>query len=522
MNSQACGVKWVYGLVVILFSSVLLVPYLRGGDIAAEVLHREPLVATFVMGADEELEEISNSDRDALVATAIAAQDDAVLSAVADPGDAVGAQRPLPSMVITDLELPDEVEVATLLRLMARIADINMLISPRVSGTIGFTFRGVTWDNAFRSIIAATGLDYTWEDDVLRVMTLDDVRRELEMETVRRDRESVRQDLLHTEPLVLEVIRIRYVSAENVGKTLARMITGGELDTGTSVVRGRAGVAVDSESNTVIVHATRADVEKAQNLVAQLDRMRPLVQIEAQIVEATRDTARQLGMQWGATTGRMRGSRLLEVGGEGATTGGYNSDFPAQFAAGIDSAAGLTLGLVSDRIGMNELLRVQLTALQQQGRINIQANPTVTTLDNEMAVIESGEERAYRVSTGTGNILDVSLEWKKAVLRLEVTPHVVDENTLRVVIVANKDSFDETKPQTNNEFPVNTKRARTTVMLSDGETTMIGGFSLESNSETRAGVPVLMHIPVLGYLFRSKTTSGRFDETIIFITPTIL
>lgn len=174
------------------------------------------------------------------------------------------------------------------------------------------------------------------------------------------------------------------------------------------------------------------------------------------------------------------------------------------------------------RPGGSELLNVQLTALQESGRLQIKANPTVTTLNNESAVIESGEERAYRVSTGTGNELDVSLEWKKAVLLLEVTPHVIDENLLRVQIVANKDSFDETKPQTNNEFPVNTKRARTTVLLHNGETTMIGGFSMESQSSTSAGVPGLSRLPLLGALFRSRSRANRFDETIIFITPTIL
>jgi len=498
------------------------------GDVLAEtvspvaepspgVLYREPMLRTGPTAALPEDPDESQAPVD-MVADAPAV-DEALASGVPPEGMtssvAVEAEPALPSMEITDLELPDVVEVVTLLRLMARLADVNMLISPKVQGTIGFTFRGVAWDKAFRSIVASAGLTYTWEDDVLRVMTLEDVQRELDMETALKNRKSVRDAIRQAEPMVMQVIPVRYMSAANIGKSVASMITG-------AAQTGGAAVSVDSESNTIIVHAGRDDVDKALKLVERLDRVRPLVQIEAQIVEATRDTARQLGMQWGGQTGRMQGSRLVTAGGGGATAGGYASDFPAQFATGMNAPAGFSLGLVSERIGMNELLRLQLTALQQQGRINIQASPSVTTLDNEMAVIESGEERAYRVSTGTGNVLDVSLEWKKAVLKLEVTPHVVDGNKLRVVIVANKDSFDETKPQTNNEFPVNTKRARTTVMLADGETTMIGGLSLESSSETTAGVPFLMRIPLLGLLFRNKTTAGRFDETIIFITPTIL
>ena len=516
MKKQLEKMKWGVGCMATLLVCMIVVPLLLADDTAPDVLHRQPLlvnVAGDTAASSEAIMEILAEDVE------FAREG---MPAAAPTGTAAVPPGSLPTMMITDLDLAGEVDIVTLLRMMARVADVNLLVSPRVSGTITFTFSGVTWDNAFRSIMASAGLAYEWEDDVLRVMTVEDLRRELEMETARRDRQSIRQDLTQTEPLVLEVIPVRYVSAENIGQTVARTIAGDQLARGESAVRGRAAVSVDTESNQLIIHAIRADVDKAVQLVERLDRMRPLVQIEAQIVEATRDTARQLGMQWGGGASRVRGSRLVGVGDAGATAGEFVSDFPAQFAVGGASATGFGLGITSDRIGMNEMLQLQLTALQQQGTVNIQANPTVTTLDNEMAVIESGEERAYRVSTGTGNILDVSLEWKKAVLRLEVTPHVIDENMLRVVIVANKDSFDESKPQTNNEFPVNTKRARTTVMLANGETTMIGGFSLESSSEAKAGVPVLMHIPLVGRLFRSKTNLGRFDETIIFITPTIL
>ena len=492
---------------------------------SANLLHREPMLAP-----EPVQEQVSGDPR---VPGTVAAIDpessapgngDPIAASALPPAaelPAIAVSPALPTMVITDLELSDVVDVVTLLRLMARLADVNMLISPKVEGAIGFSFRGVAWDQAFLSILSSSGLTYSWQGDVLRVMTIEDVRRELEMAGALRDRENARQDLRQAEPMVMRVIPVRYMSAENIGKSVASMITGA-AQAGGVATQGKAAVSVDGESNTIIVHASRADVDKAVDLVERLDRIRPLVQIEAKIVEATRDTARQLGMQWGGQTGRLQGGRLVTASGGAATAGGYASDFPAQFASGLEAPAGFSLGLVSERIGMNELLNLQLTALQQQGRINIQASPSVTTLDNEMAVIESGEERAYRTSTGTGNENDAQVEWKKAVLKLEVTPHVVDGNKLRVVIVANKDSFDETKPTTNNEFPVNTKRARTTVMLADGETTMIGGLSLESSSETTAGVPFLMRIPLLGFFFRNKSSSGRFNETIIFITPTIL
>jgi len=439
---------------------------------------------------------------------------------------AVVPERVLPTMIITDLELADTVDVVTLLRLMAKMADVNLLISPNVAGTVGFSFRGIAWDQAFRSILSTAGLTYVWQGDVLRVMTLEDVRRELELETVLRDREAVREDLRLSEPMVMRVIPLRYLMASKVEKTVSMMLAvGADGVSNGGVPQRKATVSADVESNSIILHAIGSDIEKAVSMIAELDRPRPLIQIEAKIVEATRDTARQLGMQWGGQSSRLDNGRLVTVSGGGRTTGGYTSDFPAQFASGGSSGAdlasqGFSLGMASDRLGGSELLNLQLTALQQQGEINIESSPTVTTLDNETAVIESGEERAYQTSSGTGS--DTVLEWKEAVLKLEVTPHVVDGSRLRVKIIANKDSFDETKPQSNNEFPVNKKRAQATVMLLNGETTMIGGFSLESSSDSMTGIPFLMRIPLLGALFRNKSTGGRFDETIIFITPTIL
>ena len=114
------------------------------------------------------------------------------------------------------------------------------------------------------------------------------------------------------------------------------------------------------------------------------------------------------------------------------------------------------------------------------------------------------------------------IEWKKAVLKLEVIPHVVDGEYLRVEINANKDAFDETKPASNGEFPVNTKHASTTVLLRNGDTVVIGGLSMETDSSTASGIPGLMDLPVVGALFKNKGQAKNFDETLIFITPKII
>ena len=434
--------------------------------------------------------------------------------------------RELPTLVLSDLELTDEADVATILRTLAKAAGVNMLVSPKVSGTVTFAFKNVPWDQAFRSVVSSAGLTYQWEGDVLRVMTIDDMKRDLEMETVLKQREGVKAEKRRVEPMAIQVIPIKYSKAKSIGATVKTLLADSADKGATAEFSSRASVSIDEENNAIIVHAIREDIAKATALVERLDRAKQQVHIEARIVEATRDAARQLGVQWGVSAARLDNGRIIALGEPGFTTGGYNSDFPAQFAqkqipsALASSPVGLTLGLISDKIGGSELLSMQLTALARKGRIQILSSPSITTLDNEAAVVESGEERAYQKSSTTG--IGADIEWKKAVLKLEVTPHVVDENYLRVEISANKDAFDDTKPASNGEFPVNTKHASTTMLLRNGETVVIGGLSKETDSTTSSGIPFLMDIPFIGHLFKNKGQSKSFDETLIFITPKVV
>ena len=431
--------------------------------------------------------------------------------------------RMLPTNVISNLELTDEADVATILRTLAKAADVNMLVSPQVSGTVTFAFKDIPWDQAFRSVVTSAGLAYTWEGDVLRVMTLEDMKHDLEMETLLKQREDVKAEKRRVEPMLIQVIPIKYSKAKSIGATVKALLSAAATESKETAAGAspRASVSIDEENNAIVVHAIREDVEKAIALVEQLDRAKAQVHIEARIVEASRDTARQLGVQWGASAARLDNGRLVLAGGRGTTAGGYNSDFPAPFAqAATPPAVGMTLGLISEKIGGSELLSMQLTALQKKGRIQILSSPSITTLDNEAAIVESGEERAYQKSSGTG--VGADIEWKKAVLKLEVTPHVVDGEFLRVEISANKDMFDETKPESNGEYPVNTKHAQTTVLLRNGETVVIGGLSMESDSDTDSGIPFLMDIPGLGTVFKNKSKTKNLNETLIFITPKII
>ena len=188
-------------------------------------------------------------------------------------------------------------------------------------------------------------------------------------------------------------------------------------------------------------------------------------------------------------------------------------DLPALAIGSFNPA---TLGLIYTRVG-EYLLSAQLSALQDQGKLHILSSPSITTQDNKLAFIESGQDVPYQ-SVEDG---EVNVKYQKAVLRLEVTPNVIDGNTLKLDIKVNKDEADFTRTVLGNPTII-TKKAETNVIQNDGQTIVIGGLSQETASRNDTGTPFLEDIPGLGYLFKRKSSADQMEELLIFITPHIL
>jgi type IV pilus assembly protein PilQ len=184
----------------------------------------------------------------------------------------------------------------------------------------------------------------------------------------------------------------------------------------------------------------------------------------------------------------------------------------------IDAATATSFGFLYQNVG-KALLSVQLTALQDQGKVNILSTPSITTLDNQMALIESGKDVPYQsVSDG-----EVNIEYKKAVLSLKVTPHVIDNQTLKLAVVVKKDEVDfSLSSRVLGNPTIITKNAETNVIQADGQTLVIGGLNKDTTTEGQSGTPSLMDVPGLGWLFKSDSKSSAKEALLIFITPTIL
>ena len=431
-----------------------------------------------------------------------------------DPLDPL--DKPLPKRKVT-MKMSD-IEVSVLLRALARVANQNIMLNERVTGKVNINITDAPWDQTFLGLLRTQGLTYSWEGDIIRIMTINDMENELR-------REQQKSELAKIEPYVTRVIRINYTEAGKLRNNLENFIStdreGQTLGT----------VLVDEHTNSLIVQAIPGDVRRIIDVVEVLDRPTSQILIEAQIVETTNDTARALGVQWGGLLyGTSNGKNYwLGPGGEfppdstifdpdtGAPVeflpeAGQVSNFPINLQDGI----GLSLGFLFQNIG-NTVLSAQLQALQDEGLLNILSSPSITTLENQISLIESGD----RIPIQTVENGEVNIQYIQAVLKLEVTPTVIDDESLKLRIVVNKDEPDFTRTVAGNPTII-TRKAETNVILFNGQTTVIGGLSEEKTSTTSQGIPYLKDVPGLGWLFGNRTRANEMDELLIFITPFIL
>jgi len=460
------------------------------------------------------------------------------------PGETAGkpaaAIRPLPKNEVS-LKMR-QADVKAVLRSLALAAGLNILVKNEVKGEISVDFRAVPWDQAFTSILRNQGLTYEpkpWDGGIIRVMSLEDQDRDLKRRTLEMNTKWME------DPLPPVVIPIEYGDPKKIMDNLKDMLTKDKDG------KPKGAIKVDEHSNSLIISAIRQDLEEMLPIIEKIDKPTHQILIKANIVEATKDTARNLGVQWGGMYGRRVGRDTLYVTPGGTTAGtatgaagttgvgpyspfagaytptaegdkgiagqGYGVNMPA---AAIGTAVPGSLGLIFGTIGGN-VLELQLSALQQDNKINILSSPSITTLDNQTAYTENGERVPY-VSTATSTTgITQDVKFEDAVLRLEIKPHVIGEKNLKMDILVKKNEVDNTRNVLGNPYIIK-KETKTTLIVQDGETIVISGLTKQRTGGTESGIPWLKSIPGLGWLFKTLGTSESMEEVLIFITPTIL
>ncbi|WP_291323065.1 type IV pilus secretin PilQ [Desulfonatronospira sp.] len=403
-----------------------------------------------------------------------------------------------------------DIDIRVILRALAAAAEQNIVMSNNVEGSMSIDLRDIPWDQAFLSIVRTNGLSYSWEGDIIRVQSIQDKETEVALRSVKRN----------VEPVQTTVVDIEYAHIVNRGidddddnldqleETLQALLENISSD-------GRQGnLFVDRENNALIIQATHEDTQRVLHVFRHLDQPRAQILLEAHIVEATQETARDLGLQWGGRyrSERIHGDERLYIAPGGQTV----LDFPAEV-----EERGMTLEAMYGIMSGN-MLEMQLTALQKEDKLNILSSPSLTTLNNQMAFTQHGEEVPYPVREFIGEtISSITIDFKEAMLRLEMTPNILDQDQLRLHVNIKKEEVDFSR-QVQGYPLIIKKHTQTNLVVSSGETVVISGLTKESSLGRESGVPGLMNVPLLGNLFKRDLRSKDMQEVLVFITPHIL
>ncbi len=426
--------------------------------------------------------------------------------------------KALPSGAVT-LKMRNA-DVKSILRALARSSGVSIVVSDAARGVMTIDFTSIPWDQVFRTVLNSTGLVYAWEGDILHVMTVDDMEKSLKVEAVQEKKKAQELADKMVEPFSTVMVAIDYAEAASLKDNLAELLTKDKNG------KPRGSIRVDEHNNALVIQAIREDIDRMIPVIQKIDKPTPQILIKANIVEATKDVARDLGIQWGGVKNKtVNGNNITVSAGVDSSTGlprPFNVDFPVSPAA-IQTAGGTAaVGAVVHTRG-GDILDVQLQALQSEGKLNIISSPSIITLDNQKAFTESGERVPYvSIVQGVGTTGSTQqVQFVDAVLRLEITPHVIDGQNLKMKVIVKKDEVDTSRSVQGNPFIVK-KNTETVLIVQNGETIVISGLTKLTDSSTETGVPWLKDIPVLGWLFKSHSSDNNLQDVLIFITPQIL
>lgn len=385
-------------------------------------------------------------------------------------------------------------DLRAVLRTFAEISGLNVVIDPSIQGTVDVSLKEVPWDQALDIILKANKLGYAVDGTIVRIAPLSVLAQENEERRKLAEAQALAGNLeVMTRPL-------SYAKAAD----LVPIITKSALST-------RGDVQIDQRTNTLIIRDLPERLVAAGELITNLDSPQPQVEIEARIVQTSRDFARSLGVQWGFG-GRMdpalgNTTNLTfpnSVGIEGAA----NLPVPS----GATSALGIALGSINGALNLD----VALSALERTGKGRLLSTPRVSTQNNVEAEITQGVQ--IPIQTQANNTITVT--FKDAALQLRVTPQITAAGTV-IMRISIENAAPDYSRQVNGIPPIDTQRAVTSVLVSDGETTVIGGIYTSREQMVEGRTPLLNRIPLLGWLFKRDEMSEENRELLIFITPRI-
>ncbi len=429
-----------------------------------------------------------------------------------------------------------DIEVRSVLQIIADFTELNLVASDTVVGNITLRLKNVPWDQALEIVLKSKGLDKRQEGNVLLVAPA--------VEIAERERLQVEanKQLVELAPLVTEFVRIKYADARelfDLFNTDGNDNGGGNDDdenATSSILSERGSAIVDERTNTIILTDVQDKIDEFYRLIKVIDIPVRQVEIEARIIIASTDFKKEVGVRWGIAGSRTPNNDVFEFGGsrdvldsDPGSPAEFFGDWPADDPSldlaetlGVDlgvanPTGSLALGLITD----NTIIDLELSALESDGFGEILSQPKLLTGDKQKAIIKAGTEIPYASGTSSG---ETDIEFREAVLKLEVTPQITPDNRVIMDLIINQDTLGVDVPTANggSEPTIDVTEIETKVLVGDGQTLVLGGiFQMEELNGVQK-VPVLGDIPYVGRLFRKNISQHTKREILIFITPRII
>lgn len=417
------------------------------------------------------------------------------------------------------------IEVRALLQVIADFTNFNIVTSDTVTGAVTLRLKDVPWDQALDIILNARSLGMRKTGNVIWIAPKDEIaakeKKDLEAQLA----------IQGLEPIRTQAFQLNYTKAAEIA---AQLVANSGGAGNVRILSSRGGVVAEPRTNQIFVSDIPGRLQAVQELLTKLDVPVRQVMIEARIVEASDSFGKSLGVRLGG--GDLRGVRggdagysvggthRVAVGGSydavsgatGQTGASPLSNFVNMPAIGQGGYSPATFALSLFSSTANRFLNLELSALEADGRGKIVSSPRVVTADQTKALIEQGTEYPYQQATASGA---TSVAFRKANLKLEVTPQITPEGNIILDLDVTKDSRGETTAQ---GIAINTKHIKTQVLVENGGTVVIGGIFELTEAETETKVPVLGELPGIGNLFKARERSARKQETLVFITPKMI
>lgn len=392
------------------------------------------------------------------------------------------------------------VEVRSVLQILAEVAEMNLVVSDQVGGNITLRLKNVPWDQALELILSTNKLDKREVGNVLMIGTAEEIaeRERVELESSKQVEE--------LSPLRTEFIQVDFRKSSDMMSRLNEA----------KLISERGFILADDETNVLMVRETASRMEEIRSTLRRFDTEVAQVLIEARLVTANTDVSKDLGIKWGLGLGDTIGDSAISIGGSltdvsspGSVPGGLMVDL----GAAVTSPTSVAIGITG---GSSSLLQLELSALETDGRVEVISQPKIVTTNGKAAMIQSGQEIPYQtVEDG-----EVSVQFKDVVLSLDVTPRINPGDRIAMDLVIKKDSVGDLLP--NGEISIINNELETSVVVADGQTIVLGGVFENETRDVVNKTPLLGDLPVIGALFRNTQTKNSKSELLIFITPKLV